>query len=95
MTDRSFGAGAAAQSRTLQKERPTSKTVDIIVDDVACRIQAILRHRKSGNISDAKEVLNVQNKDIVCIVRNAVHNRLMEIQPKIKILNVLISLEIA
>ena len=34
MTDRSFGVGAAAQS-TLQKDRPKSKTVDIIVDNIA------------------------------------------------------------
>ena len=34
MTYTSFGAGAAAQS-TLQKDRPKSKTVDIIVDNIA------------------------------------------------------------
>jgi hypothetical protein len=34
MTDRSFVAAAAAQS-TPQKDRPKSKTVDIIMDDAA------------------------------------------------------------
>ncbi len=34
MADASFGAGGAAQS-TPQKDKPKSKTADIIVDDVA------------------------------------------------------------
>ena len=47
-------------------------------------IQAIPKHRTSGNISGAKEVLNIPNKDIVCIVWSVVHNKFMEINLKIK-----------
>ena len=40
-------------------------------------IQAIPQHQMSGNISDAKDVLNNPNKDIVCTVWSVVHSKLI------------------
>ena len=97
MTDRSFGAGAAAQSRTLQKERPKSKTVDIIMGDVAYYhpYPSNSKASKVWKYFRCKRSVEYSEQGHVCIVQNAVHNRLMKIQPKLKNLNVLISLEIA